>query len=100
MDQKRNKHKQGWVESGIWRARLDNSRAEVRIFIATLYRHAFKRDGVREIRSVAQWLSRQSNLEFGEQGEVNTDSGPIEYIFYRQGAQACVSKAPSQHEIR
>jgi hypothetical protein len=82
----------GWVENGTWQASGDAGIAEVNIYIATLYDgKAFEKKSVKEMRGLVRALSGQSNLDIGEQGEVTTNSGPIEYVFYRTGARACVS---------
>ena len=81
----------GWIEAGNWRAEVDGGFAEVRVYIATLYDgKAFQKKSIREIRTLARDFSRLSAPEFGARGKINTESGPVEYIFLRSDSRACV----------
>ena len=45
---------------------------------------------VKEMRERARQFAPAGSLDFGDQGELNTNSGPVEYVFYRTVARACV----------
>ena len=81
--------KTGWVEFGIWQS-TEDANVEVSIYMATLYRQAFHKKHVRELRVVARGLSGHNKLYFGDEGTIETNTWPIEYIFYRVGSQSCV----------
>ena len=86
----RNQSREGWIESGTWQADIEGGKATVWVYIATLYDKAFKKDGVRKMRDVARSVSGDSYLEFGGEGSVSSNSGDIDYIFYRASGQPCV----------
>ena len=81
----------GWIENGTWRASSDVGVAEVNVYIATLYDgRAFKKEHVQDMRKLVRGFSSLGAPDFGEQGEVTTNSGPIEYVFFRRSNKACV----------
>lgn len=81
----------GWTEYGTWMASNDTGVAVVNIYLATLYDgRAFKKKGVQELRAVARDLSGLTNLDYGAEGTIDTNSGPVEYVFYRQSGRPCV----------
>lgn len=81
----------GWIERGTWWAYSDTGVATVNIYIATLYDgRAFKKKHVKDLPTLVRGFSSQAAPEFGWQGEVSTDSGPVDYIFFRRDARACV----------
>lgn len=81
----------GWIEEGTWRARGDAGVAVVKIYLATLFDgRAYKKKSVWELQSLAVRFSGNAILDFGAQGVVKTNSGPIEYVFYRQSGRPCV----------
>ena len=87
----RNHQKEGWVEDGTWQASDDSGVAEVRVYLASLFGdYAFQKKYVKEMRTLVRYFSDQSYLAFGKQGQVNSNSGPIDYIFYRTGGRPCV----------
>ena len=81
----------GWIENGTWRADTDAGLAVVKIYLATLFDgRAYQKKGVLELKSRAIRFSGNAILDFGEQGIVKTNSGPIEYVFYKQSDRPCV----------
>ena len=86
----RNQSRTGWIESGTWRADRDGDRATVWVFVATLYDKAFMKKNIRKIQDVARSVSGDSFLEFGSDGRIKSNSGDIDYVFYRASGQPCV----------
>jgi hypothetical protein len=84
---KRNHDVVGWIESGTWRAA---DKSEVWVYIATLYDKAFQKKGIVDMQSLARRLSGDSYLEFTNEGEIPSNSGDIDYVFYRASGQPCV----------
>ena len=86
-----NSHQNGWAEFGTWQATEDAGVAEVRVFMVSLYgTYAFNKKNVQDLKSDVRDFLGQDRIDFGEQGVVKTNSGPIEYVFYKTSGQACV----------
>ena len=81
----------GWIETGTWRATGEAGESQVEIYLAALYDgKAFGKDSVLDMRTLARRVSSSGSPSFGEQGELNTESGTIEFLFFRQDAATCV----------
>lgn len=80
----------GWIETGTWQASGESGVSEVEIYLAALYDgRAFRKSDVPDLRVLARRFSRSGAPSFGKQGELSTESGTVEYVFFRRNAETC-----------
>lgn len=87
---KRNRSGDGWIESGTWQADDEAGKSEVWVYLASLYSKAFNKKHIRDIENLARRVSGDSFVEITGQGRISSNSGPIDYAFYRASGQPCV----------
>lgn len=87
---RRNRTGDGWIESGNWQAEESAGKSNIWIYVVTLYHKAFMKKDVRDMENLAKRLSGDSYLDFGRQDKIDTNTGELEYIYYRASGQPCV----------